>query len=237
MISQIHQQNREGFHNMDIRINSILGASIFGIAIILIASVISTAINYNTMKNMAESPLFQEDFFANPEAFEENFDPETMTGANDVFSELYGANFEQTMALSSLASGLTCLAWLLGGIGSGILYPFFHRKEGAPPKTDSAVVGGLISGLVVGILGAAISGLIQVVVTLPLQQQMMSNWSSAFGAPGTGFPTSFMAVGSVIGIFCNGIFTGLICGVLGTIGGLLGSFFFGKPQEPKSVPA
>jgi hypothetical protein len=190
---------------VNVRTNSILAASILGTVFFSFVTVVSTAVTYGVARQIIATIAY---------------------GGNPL------ADYSLGMAL--FVNGLTCGAWVVVGVGSGFLYPYFHRKETELPPIETAVVGGFCSGIIVGIVGAVIYSFVQVFVILPMNQQMIAIMATSdpemwLSTMRLGFKTGF-------NLLFNGILVATIFSIFGAIGGGFGKLFLGQPPKPQKTP-
>lgn len=138
-------------------------------------------------------------------------------------------SLDQMMSTMLISSLLSCFTWIIPGLIAGVLYAVWHNRQAAVPP--GAVKGGMISGALAAAIGGFLSGIIGLIITIPLQQQMMGSMVEAFGGgmPFPTFPSGMLIAFSVISLLFSLIFWALAGAVIGALGGWLGDYFV-RPQ-------
>lgn len=188
---------------MKIRTEPLLGAAMFAILLTLAASLISAFVIRGPMQSVLEMPLT-----------DPNFDP-TNTDLEAIFNDL--------MVTSSITSLVSCLLWLVGGLGAGIIYTILHNRQA--PLSGGAPRGGAAAGALGFFISTLIGGMVQMVFTNSIMMDMMQGMAGTSGAP---LPEWFGATMLGISIFaalCGGLFMALIGAMVGALGGLMGGAF------------
>ena len=181
----------------------LLKASAIGIGIMVAFYLIILSFSYGLIQEMIT-------LFSDPAFFESTATAPVMP-----------PEFERFVTLGPLLGLIGCFAWLIPGLVSGLLYARWHNQT--LPIESGAVKGGAAAGAITNALGYFIVGLISTAVILPLQMQMMETVMNNAGAGVPPFPFGgFMAVMTVISLFCSLLFNGVLGAGIGALGGLIG---------------
>ncbi|GAB4271928.1 MAG: hypothetical protein Kow0080_17800 [Candidatus Promineifilaceae bacterium] len=187
---------------MKIRTEPLLGGALFAIVISLTSAIIN-AISVSKVFNV----------FATMPLTDPTFDPTT--------SAQFESTINNIMQISSIMSLVSCLLWLVAGLGAGIVYTVLHHRQekliGGAPK------GGAASGALGFFVSSLIGGLIQLVITSSAMRDFMAVIETA-GAPPVNL-TSAMIILGIVGALCSGIFMAGVGALLGALGGMMGSMF------------
>ena len=198
----------------------LLKASMIGIVIIVVLSLISTAASYPILQDMMT-------MFSDP-AFLETPPTRPMPGTSPSGMPL---GFERFFSLIPILGLVGCLSLLIPGIVAGFFYARWHNQE--KPLTLGAVKGAGAAGAIAQAIGYTISGFVGMAVMLPMQLQMMETMLDATGAPPAAMPLGgSMILFGAISLVCNAIFQALLGAGFGAIGGLIGdSMSKNKPYD------
>lgn len=139
--------------------------------------------------------------------------------ADPSFDPTTSAQFESTMNSMMQTSGIlslvSCLLWLVAGLGAGVVYTVLHHRQ--EKLTGGAPKGGAAAGALGFFVSSLIGGLVQLVVTSSAMRDFMAAVETA-GAPPVNL-TSTMIIFGIVGALCSGIFMAGMGALLGALGG------------------
>lgn len=139
------------------------------------------------------------------------------------------ATYESTPPLASpflyISSCMACLAPLIAGIGSGVIYARQHAK--IEPITGSLIGGGAASGALGFFIAIMVVGIVSSFMMIPIMNQFTSLVPEM--SDSMGMYSGITVVSSLMYSVCYGFFYAAIGAVLGLIGAAVGT--------PKSAKA
>jgi hypothetical protein len=195
---------------MKLKTEPLLGAVAFGVVFLVVGSLISLMISYRTMQEMLNSPLFDPTFLGQ--------NGNTLTAEQQAqLQESFGSFY----ALSGVGSLLSCLTWIVAGVGAGILYPILYKRYGV--LESGAVGGGAAAGALANVFGYLFTSIISALLFLPLMNDWMNQMMTAAGPAAT--PPDFgmfWGMAFIIGAICGTLFMAVIGAIFGAIGGAIG---------------
>lgn len=187
---------------MKIRTEPLLGGAMFAIVISLASAIISAIMVSRMFNVFTTMPL------ADP-----SFDPTT--------SAQFESTMNSMMQTSGILSLVSCLLWLVAGLGAGVVYTVLHHRQ--EKLTGGAPKGGAAAGALGFFVSSLIGGLVQLVVTSSAMRDFMAAVETA-GAPPVNLASTMIGFG-IVGALCSGIFMAGVGALLGALGGLMGSMF------------
>lgn len=202
---------------MKVKTEPMLGAAMFAIAVLVVGNLFYLILTYQGMQAMMNSPLFDLEYMQSLE--QGTLTPEEEAAFNSNFEE----SFTSAWSFSGIGGLLSCLSWLVAGIGAGVIYPILYKRS--EPEVVGAVSGGAVSAALGNVIGYLFVTIVSTILILPLMNDWMNQMMAFSAPPGAAAPTSFGGVfvtWIVIGTVCGTLMMAGIGAALGAIGGLIG---------------
>ncbi len=201
---------------MKIKTEPMLGAAMFAIVVLVVGNLFYLILTYQGLQAMMNSPLFDPNYMQSLE--QGTLTPEEEAALNSNFEE----TFTSAWGFSGIGGLLSCLSWLVAGIGAGVLYPIMYKRS--EPEVIGAVSGGAISAALGNVIGYLFITIASAILIMPLMNDWM-NQMMAFSPPAGAAPPSFggvFATWLAIGTVCGTLLMAGIGALLGAIGGAIG---------------
>ena len=202
---------------MKVKTEPMLGAAMFAIAVLVVGNLFYLILTYQGMRTMMNSPLFDPEFMRSLE--QGTLTPEEEAALNSNFEE----TFTSVWSFSGVGGLLSCLSWLVAGIGAGFLYPVLYKRS--EPEVVGGVSGGAISAALGNVIGYLFVTIVSTILIMPLMNDWMNQVMGGFSAPPGAAPASFggfFVTWLVIGTVCGTLMMAGIGALLGAIGGVIG---------------
>ena len=136
------------------------------------------------------------------------------------------------------AGNCFCCMWVIGG---GVLAAYLLQQNQATPISSA---DGAITGLLAGLVGAVVSLIIGIPVSLVFGP-MQADWMQRVGSSGGDVPPELRSIleymqqsggFTIIGALIGFVFMTIFGVIFGSLGGLLGALFFKKDGPPPPTP-
>lgn len=201
---------------MKVKTEPLLGAAMFAIVVLVVGNLFYLILTYQGLQAMMNSPLFDPGTMQSME--QGTLTPAEEAALNSSFEE----TFTSAWGFSGIGGLLSCLSWLVAGIGAGVLYPILYKRS--EPEVIGAVSGGAVSAALGNVIGYLFITIVSTLLIMPLMNDWMSQMM-AFSVPPGAAPASFsgfFVMWLAIGTICGTLMMASIGAVLGAIGAAIG---------------
>jgi hypothetical protein len=194
----------------------VLKASFVGIVLLVLFHLISLAMGFWAMQTLFTVLLdLNSPFVERP-----------LPSGDSILLPNFGFSLLDMAVRMGLSMLLSCLTWVVPGLMAGGFYAVWHNRQ--PVVKPGAIRGGLFSGVVASGVGGFVSGIVGLVIMIPMQQQFIQGISRSFGesSPPVIFPAGAILASGFISLLVNLVYWVVIGAATGALGGLAGDLLF-----------